>query len=206
MLILLMGGIIIGLCSCEKKNESSKSASEAKIDSLLAIMTPEEKAGEMTQLTLDMVCQGKAFDENKEMIIDKAKLDSAITYYHVGSILNTGAYTLSREKWYEIINQIQEVATKKTRLKIPVLYGVDAIHGATYTKGSTLFPQELAMAATWDPSFAEQAGAITAYEVRGSGIPWNFSPVLDLGRLYGQDFLRLSVKILTSLPKWEMLL
>jgi beta-glucosidase len=182
MIILFVGGLIVGMCSCEKKNENSTSNPEAKIDSLLSVMTLEEKAGEMTQITLDMICQGKPFDENKEMIIDKVKLDSAILYYHVGSILNTGTYTLSREKWFELINQIQEVATKKTKIKIPVLYGVDAIHGATYTKGSTLFPQELAMAASWDPSFAEQAGAITAYEVRGSGIPWNFSPVLDLGR------------------------
>lgn len=180
--VLFVGAIIIGMCSCAKKNESTESTPEPKIDSLLAVMTLEEKAGEMTQLTLDYICQGKPFDENKEMVIDKVKLDSALLYYHVGSILNTGSYTLSREKWYELINQIQEVATKKSRLKIPVLYGIDAIHGATYTKGSTLFPQELAVAATWDPSFAEQAGAITAYEVRGSGIPWNFSPVLDLGR------------------------
>jgi beta-glucosidase len=178
------GVILVAMVSCNgnKNDNQSSSAPEAKIDSLLSVMTIEEKAGEMTQLTLDYICQGKAFDENKEMIIDKAKLDSAILYYHVGSILNTGSYTLSREKWYELISQIQEVATKKSRLKIPVLYGIDAIHGATYTQGSTLFPQELAMAATWDPSFAEQAGAITAYEVRGSGIPWNFSPVLDLGR------------------------
>jgi beta-glucosidase len=180
-----VGVMIVGMFSCNKKTEkveSGGSKSEAKIDSLLSVMTIEEKAGEMTQLTLDYICQGKPFDENKEMIIDKVKLDSALLYCHVGSILNTGSYTLSREKWYELITEIQEVATKKTRLKIPVLYGVDAIHGATYTQGSTLFPQELALAATWDPSFAEQAGAITAYEVRGSGIPWNFSPVLDLGR------------------------
>ena len=182
ILLLFIGAIMVGMVSCAKKTETKTLGSEAKIDSLLAVMTLEEKAGEMTQLTLDYICEGKPFDENKEMVIDKVKLDSALLYYHVGSILNTGSYTLSREKWYELINQIQEVATKKTRLKIPVLYGIDAIHGATYTKGSTLFPQELALAATWDPSFAEQAGAITAYEVRGSGIPWNFSPVLDLGR------------------------
>ncbi len=186
IMILFVCGIIVGMCSCAKKNEttkiSSEAKSEAKIDSLLSVMTVEEKAGEMTQLTLDVICQGKPFDNNKEMVIDKVKLDSILLYYHVGSILNTGTYTLSREKWFELINQVQEVATKKSRLKIPVLYGVDAIHGATYTKGSTLFPQELAVAATWDPYFAEQAGSITAYEVRGSGIPWNFSPVLDLGR------------------------
>ncbi|HVD98719.1 MAG TPA: glycoside hydrolase family 3 N-terminal domain-containing protein [Cytophagaceae bacterium] len=175
--------LVIGMFSCSNKNEKSTvNQPEAKIDSLLSVMTVEEKAGEMTQLTLDYICKGKAFDESKEMVIDPVKLDSALLYYHVGSILNTGAYTLSREKWYELIRQIQEVATKKSRLKIPVLYGVDAIHGATYTQGSTLFPQELALAATFEPSFAEQAGAITAYEVRGSGIPWNFSPVLDLGR------------------------
>ena len=179
---LFVGTVIIGIASCNKKSESVKNGTEAKIDSLLSVMTVEEKAGEMTQLTLDYICEGNAFDPNKETVINKVKLDSAILHYHVGSILNTGSYTLSREKWYELITQIQEVATKKTRLKIPVLYGVDAIHGATYTKGSTLFPQELAVAATWDPKFAEQAGAITAYEVRGSGIPWNFSPVLDLGR------------------------
>jgi beta-glucosidase len=182
MTFLCLVALLMGMVSCGKKNENTGNQSEAKIDSLLSVMTLEEKAGEMTQLTLDYICKGKAFDENKEMVIDPVKLDSALLYYHVGSILNTGTYTLSREKWYELINQIQDVATKKSRLKIPVLYGVDAIHGATYTQGSTLFPQELALAATWEPSFAEKAGAITAYEVRGSGIPWNFSPVLDLGR------------------------
>lgn len=179
---LLVTVLVAGMFSCGKKSENIDDQTEAKIDSLLSVMTLEEKAGEMTQVTLDYVCKGKTFDENKEMIIDPVKLDSVILYHHVGSILNTGANTLSREKWYEIINQVQEVATKKSRLKIPVLYGIDAIHGATYTQGSTLFPQELALAATWEPSFAEKAGAITAYEVRGSGIPWNFSPVLDLGR------------------------
>ena len=179
---LLTGTLIIGMLSCTKKTETVQNQTEAKIDSLLSVMTIEEKAGEMTQLTLDFICEGKPFDGNKETVINTVMLDSAILHYHVGSILNTGNYTLSREKWYEIITQIQDVATKKTRLKIPVLYGVDAIHGATYTKGSTLFPQELALAATWDPSFAEQMGSITAYEVRSSGIPWNFSPVLDLGR------------------------
>ncbi|MBY0424447.1 MAG: glycoside hydrolase family 3 C-terminal domain-containing protein [Cytophagales bacterium] len=152
------------------------------IEALLQRMTLEEKVGQMTQLTLDFISQGAAFDDNKEMVIAPAKLDSALKIHHVGSILNTGTYTLSREKWYELITQIQQVATKETRLKIPVLYGVDAIHGANYTLGATLFPQELALAATWNPMFASQAGSITAYEVRASAIPWNFSPVLDLGR------------------------
>src|SRR6202012_5108366 len=97
--ILFLGAIIVGMCSCTKtkKSESTGAGSEPKIDSLLAVMTLEEKAGEMTQLTLDYICEGKPFDETKEMVIDKVKLDSALLYYHVGSILNTGSYTGSRE-------------------------------------------------------------------------------------------------------------
>jgi len=190
LISFLTCSILIGTISCGKKSSNESSSYDAKIDSLISVMTVEEKAGEMTQLTLDYICEGAQYDQNKEMVVSQAKLDSVILHYHVGSILNTGANTLSREKWFEIITQIQETATKKSRLKIPVLYGIDAIHGATYTQGSTLFPQEIAVAATWNPIFAEQAGAVTAYEVRGSGIPWNFSPVLDLGRqpLWSRNF------------------
>lgn len=161
---------------------AKNAAIEQKIDALLSKMTLEEKVGQMTQLTLDYVSMGKYFDGEKEMQIDPVKLDSALIQYHVGSILNTGIYTLPRAKWYELIKEIQFVAMNKTRLKIPVLYGIDAIHGANYTVGATLFPQELAMAATWNPALIEKAGSVTAYEVRASAIPWNFSPVLDLGR------------------------
>ena len=155
---------------------------ESKIEHLISAMTLEEKVGQMTQLTLSMVCKGAAFDDNKILEIDTAKLRNVLLKHHVGSILNTSTHDLSREKWYEVIGQIQKTAKEESRLKIPILYGVDAIHGATFTSGSTLFPQELAMAATWNPSLVEKAAAISAYEVRASAIPWNFSPVLDLGR------------------------
>ena len=108
---------------------------ENKINKLVSSMTLEEKVGQMTQVTLDFVCKGKHFDASKPMEIEPSKLDSALINYHIGSILNTGAYTLSREKWYELITKIQQTALNKTRLKIPVLYGVDAIHGAALTKG-----------------------------------------------------------------------
>ena len=170
------------LCLFYTTSPAQQNADEAKIDKLIAQMTLAEKVGQMTQLTLDKVAKGKEFDDNKTMEIDPQKLDSVLLHYHVGSILNTGTYALPREKWYELISQIQKVATQKTRMKIPVLYGIDAIHGATYTAGSTIFPQELALGATWNPSLVEKAGAISAYEVRASAIPWNFSPVLDLGR------------------------
>lgn len=149
-----------------------------KINALLARMTLEEKVGQMTQLAIGMVVSGN----NQDVRIDPAKLDKAIVKYGVGSILNVPDQALTVEKWHEIIGQIQEAAVKKTRLGIPMIYGIDSIHGANYVQGATLFPQEIGMAATWNPELMKRAAEIAAIETRAAGIPWSFSPVLDLGR------------------------
>src|SRR5215467_155974 len=149
-----------------------------KIDALLARMTLEEKVGQMTQLAIGMVVTGR----DQDVKIDPAKLDKAIVKYGVGSILNVSDQALTVDKWHEIIGQIQEAATKKTRLGIPMIYGIDSIHGANYVQGATLFPQEIGMAATWNPELMKRAAEIAAVETRAAGIPWSFSPVLDLGR------------------------
>ena len=90
---------------------------------------------------------------------------------------------------------MQRVAARK-RLRVPVLYGIDAVHGQHYMTTATVFPQNIAMAATWNPELVRREHQITAYETRASGIPWNFAPVLDLGRqplwsrffeTYGED-------------------
>ena len=149
-----------------------------KIEDLLKRMTLEEKVGQMTQLTIAMIVSGS--DQNVQ--IDPAKLEKAIVKYGVGSILNVSDQALTLDKWHEIIGKIQEAATKKTRLGIPVIYGIDSIHGANYIQGATLFPQEIGMAATWNPELMKRASEIAAIETRAAGIPWSFSPVLDLGR------------------------
>ncbi|HLA12694.1 MAG TPA: glycoside hydrolase family 3 N-terminal domain-containing protein [Pyrinomonadaceae bacterium] len=149
-----------------------------RIEDLLSRMTLEEKVGQMTQLTISMIVSGS--DQN--IRIDPAKLEKAIVRYGVGSILNVADQALTVDKWHEIIWQIQGAATKKTRLGIPVIYGIDSIHGANYVQGATLFPQEIGMAATWNPELMLRAAEITAAETRAAGIPWSFSPVLDLGR------------------------
>src|SRR5687767_3935570 len=148
-----------------------------KIEDLLKRMTLEEKVGQMTQLAIGMIANGR----DQEIQIDPAKLDKAIVKYGVGSILNVSDQALTLERWHEIINQIQ-AAANKTRLRIPVIYGIDSIHGANYVQGATLFPQEIGMAATWNPELMRRAAEITAIETRAAGIPWSFSPVLDLGR------------------------
>jgi beta-glucosidase len=148
-----------------------------EVESLLKQMTLEEKVGQMTQLQIGMVTSGA----NQTIQIDPAKLEKAVVRYGVGSILNVQDQALTVDHWHQIIRQIQEAASK-TRLKIPVIYGIDSIHGANYVQGATLFPQEIGMAATWNPELMKRAEELAAIETRAAGIPWSFSPVLDIGR------------------------
>lgn len=158
------------------------SKTEDSINNLIDKMTTEEKVGQTCQITLDAILKkdtlGVLLEPHE---IDQKKLNIALIDYNVGSILNVSNHTFSLEKWNNIIDIIQYTALN-TNHKIPIIYGVDAIHGATYIKNSTLFPQEIGLAATWDTSHARIMAEITAYETRASGVPWNFSPVLDLGR------------------------
>jgi len=174
---------------------AQKKNADDKVKKILAQMSLEEKVGQMTQVTFDVVAADGGFGSLNPT--DKTKLEKAILDYHVGSILNTPyGQAQTAETWRNIITSIQDVATKKSRLKIPVLYGIDAIHGATYTTGATLFPQALALASSFNRELAKTEGDITAKEIRASGIPWNFYPVLDIGRMptwprfwetYGED-------------------
>jgi len=155
---------------------------DQKVNSLLAKMTLEEKVGQMTNLTVDVISKtdasGKIIEPHE---IDEQKLEERILKYHIGSFQNVAGHAYDRKHWYEIISAIQRVAMQD-RLKIPALYGIDAIHGVTYTLGSTLFPQEIGMAATFNPELIHRAGEISAYETRASYITWNFSPVLDVAK------------------------
>jgi beta-glucosidase len=148
-----------------------------EIEALLKKMTIEEKVGQMTQLEIGQITSGG--DSNIE--IDKEKLKKAILDYKVGSILNVNGHALPVDKWHSFIGAIQE-ASMKTPNKIPNIYGIDSIHGANYVKGATLFPQQIGMAATWNPLLMQKASEITAMETRAAAIPWSFSPVLDVGR------------------------
>ncbi len=152
---------------------------EAKAATLLKKMTLEEKVGQMTQVTMAVFAKGGWANEDGSL--DPVALKKAVVEYKVGSMLNTTAHALPVETWRTIITQIQD-EVKNTRLKIPVIYGLDAIHGQTYTLNSTLFPQNIAMAATRNPELVRQAAKVTANELRAGGVRWNFAPVLDIGR------------------------
>lgn len=169
-------GVTSGL-TAQNNNEINKKAAE-----IVSKMTLAEKVGQTAQISIDLVTKGTDTPPTSTLEIDIDKLREAIVEYHIGSILNSpNTRARTAEWWTKTVEQIQDVAMKETKVKVPVIYGLDQIHGATYTAGSTMFPQEIAIAASWNPIHARRMGEITAYETRASNVPWNFSPVLDLG-------------------------
>lgn len=152
----------------------------ARVEKLLASMTLEDKVGEMTQLTLDMLCVGDTFDLEEPHRLDSNKLFQVFGQARVGSVLNSGGHGYPPAQWRALVSGIQQASLAAKG--IPALYGVDAIHGATYTSGAALGPQQIALAATWDTSLVRKMAEVTAQQIHACGIPWNFAPVLDVGR------------------------
>src|SRR5262249_58017844 len=130
---------------------------ENKIDALLRQMTLEEKLGQLQQL--DGEGNGNFRPEHIELI-RKGLL---------GSTLNV--------RGSQRTNQLQRVAMQESRLKIPLLFGFDAIHGYR-----TIFPIPLAEASSWDPSLAERSSGIAASESYAAGLRWTFAPMVDIAR------------------------
>lgn len=156
-------------------------------------MTLDEKVGQMTELSIDVL--GSVVEG--EFKLDKEKVKNAIGKYKVGSVLNApGPVAQSREKWKEIIGYIQEVSMKE--IGIPCIYGLDQNHGTTYTLGGTLFPQNINLGAAFNPELTYESAVVTAYETRASNCPWTYSPTVDMARdprwsrvweNYGEDCL-----------------
>ena len=127
-----------------------------RIADLLGRMTLEEKVGQMMQLDAR-----------------NGNLDDLIVTKHVGSILHTSPADLPRAV---------ETVNTKTRLGIPLLIGDDCIHGYSFWPGATIFPSQLGIAASWDPTAVQAVGRATAEEVSATGVHWTFSPVLCIAR------------------------
>ena len=151
---------------------------EAKIEKTLAKMTLDEKIGQMLELNLDIM--GK-YDANRKWQLNETMLDTCISKWKVGSILNApGTRAATIEQWQYWIGLIQEKSMKY--LGIPDIYGLDHNHGVTYTQGGTLFPQPINLAASFNTELARLGAEITAYESRAANCPWVYNPVVDLSR------------------------
>ena len=135
-------------------------------------MTLEEKIGQMTQIAITSVAKGVELT---------AAGDSILRTYKVGSVLNTpGDIAQTPQDYEKLVEEINRIAIEETG--IPTLYGLDHIHGTSYVLGGTIFPQEIAIAATFNRDHAYNMGKVTAYESRAANVPWTFSPTMDLGR------------------------
>lgn len=138
-----------------------------RVADLLRRMSPAEKAGQMTQAERAAVGQG-----------------ADIAAYALGSLLSGGGSTPTPntpEAWARMIDGFQ-LRTRATRLQIPLVYGVDAVHGHNNLSGATVMPHNIGIGATRDPRLAARTGAVTAAEVRATGIPWDFAPCLCVSR------------------------
>ena len=151
---------------------------EAKVEKTLQKMTLDEKIGQMLELNLDIM--GK-YDANRGWQLNETMLDTCISKWKVGSILNApGTRAATVEQWQNWIQLIQKKSMKY--LGIPDIYGLDHNHGVTYTQGGTLFPQPINLGASFDTELVRAGAEITAYESRAANCPWVYNPVVDLSR------------------------
>ena len=140
---------------------------EARVADLLGRMTLDEKIGQMTQVAKDYL-----------------SLDSAIATYYLGSVLSGGGMGPAQnnpEAWADMYDKYQAIALS-TRLGIPMIYGIDALHGNNTLRGAVVFPHNIGMGCTRNPGLVEQACGVTALEVAATGIDWTFSPCIAVPR------------------------
>jgi len=185
LLSIGMVAALLAVASCSNKTASNEplpnekpaiavdSELEAKVQKTLKGMTIEQKAGQMIQLSVLQV-----LGDND---IDDAKVEEVFGRYKIGSLLNTFYdKASSREYTAEKVAYLQKKSMEL--IGIPMIFGLDMIHGATYLTDGTFFPQEVNLGATFNPEYARAMGEAIAYETRAAGVPWVFSPVMDLAR------------------------
>ena len=134
------------LLAAAPRADAQQRAIDQRVNALLARMTLEEKVGQMTQLTIQAVARTRGTATTR-MELDSAKLEDALVKRHVGALINTYDVAMSPQEWRDAITMIQRFA-QRSRLKVPVIYGIDAVHGHHYQTTSTVFPHNIAMAAT----------------------------------------------------------
>lgn len=162
---MTMAAVLLLMCS--GLASQTFASAESKADELLAKMTLDEKIGQMAQVDIAAL---------------KDKTD--IKKYFLGSVLSGGGSDPSDNlpaTWLQTVTEVRGLALE-TRLKIPLLYGIDAVHGHNNILGAVIFPHHIGLGATHDPSLVEQAERITAEEVEGTGIRWAFAPCIAVSR------------------------
>ncbi|HLT53077.1 MAG TPA: glycoside hydrolase family 3 N-terminal domain-containing protein, partial [Flavobacteriaceae bacterium] len=160
-IILMVSVLFLG---CETKNTRTSSNAdnpfEKQVDSILSLMTLEEKIGQLNLPGSGDIVTGQAQSSNIAKKIEEGK---------VGGLFNI--------KSVEKIREVQRIAVEKSRLKIPLIFGMDVIHGY-----ETTFPIPLGLSASWDMEMIEQTARVAAQEATADGINWTFSPMVEVSR------------------------
>ena len=179
---LLATSMTLGMSAQKKPAIPRDAALEAKIEETLSKMSLDDKIGQMLELNFDIMGKQETGKDGKKVwLLNETTLDTLISKYRVGSILNAPATRAATvDQWLYWINLIQKKSMKY--LGVPDIYGLDQNHGVTYVQGGTLFPQPINLGASFNVSLAKQMAEVTAYESRAANCPWVYNPVLDLGR------------------------
>ena len=177
--VLCAGSYVAGMSQQVAPAIPADPVIEQNIQNWLKKMTLEEKIGQMCEITVDVATD---FPGSKDGFkLSEAMLDTVIGKYKVGSILNVPlSVAQKKEVWAAAVKQIQDKSMKE--IGIPCIYGVDQIHGTTYTLDGTLFPQGINMGAAFNRELTRRGAEISAYETKAGCIPWTYAPVVDLGR------------------------
>ena len=154
-----------------------------RVTDLLASMSLTEKIGQMTQLDISTICTDEVqenFWDRDDIILDEDKLITYLRDFQIGSFLNGKA--ISSDDWIQLVKRIQELSVKYQLHNIPIIYGIDHVHGTNYVQEGTVFPHNINIGATFDPTHVENAAKITLAESLGLGHLWNFAPILDVAQ------------------------
>src|ERR1022692_4774461 len=162
-----LGMLLVSMLAGTVFAQPGSAETDRRVESLLSQMSLDEKIGQMTQVDVNAL-----------------KETADIQKYFLGSILNGGGGGPSPnvpQHWLQVVNEYQSWALK-TPLKIPLIYGVDAVHGHNNIDGAVVFPHNIGLGATHNPTLVTQAAHITALEAAGTGIRWAFAPCVAVAR------------------------
>ncbi|MEU4212908.1 glycoside hydrolase family 3 N-terminal domain-containing protein [Streptomyces sp. NPDC026206] len=191
-----LAGVPAGADDGAPRYLDARAAPDDRARDLLHRMTLGEKIGQMVQIAVNRLqgdCRGSGGEP------DGACMKTVLRDHAVGSVLSGGGMGPPRNTpgdWARMVNAVQKYAVDHSRLHVPVLYGIDAVHGHNNVLGATVLPHQIGLAATWDPALVRDAAATTARAVAATGVDWNFAPVADLARdrrwgryyeTYGED-------------------
>ncbi len=162
IIIIILTVLIFNSCTNNSKLLKKNNASnfDVKVDSILNLMTLDEKIGQLNLPSAGEIITGQAKNSDIAKKIEEGKVG--------------GLFSIKSE---EKIRQVQKIAIEKSRLKIPLLFGMDVIHGY-----ETTFPIPLGLSCSWDISMIEKTARIAAIEASADGLNWTFSPMVDISR------------------------